>query len=126
MKRNEWSFEYTAATLAKAAEKKRDEHESKMNWWAAKETEVMARIKESGIEIHDSVAAGYGSAKTAGFSPEVTIDGTMQRDLTECRQKVQANHKLAESYGGWVQVLTAAPEKRVELHHDDWLFFFGA
>lgn len=28
-------------------------------------------------------------------------------------------------YHGWQQVLSANPEARLSLNHDDWLFFFG-
>jgi len=124
MKRNEWTFEYTASKLAEAAIVKRDAHAKKLTWWEEKKQATMKKIGESGISVQDSVAASYSNTKGA-FGPEITIDATLQRDLTECQSKIMEHHKLIQSYDGWQQVLSANGEARLALEHDDYLFFFG-
>lgn len=125
MKRNEWVFLYTGAKLQEAAALKREAHIGKRQWWEDKKAEVMAKVRESGIEIRDSVASSYSNTK-GNFGPQIEIDTGMQRDLTECQQKILEHDALVKSYDGWVQVFLAQPEAQVPLQHDDWLFFFGA
>lgn len=124
MLRNEWKFDYTASTLADAALAKRNAHEGKLHWWENKKAEVMTKVRESGIEVHESVAASYSNTK-GSFGPQITIDATLQRDLQECQEKILSHTTLIQAYDGWVQVLTNNLEVRLTLHHDDWLFFFG-
>ncbi len=124
MKRNEWTFEYTASKLAEAAMAKRDGHAKKLAWWEQKKKDVMKQVTESGIEVQDSVAAGFSSTK-GNYGPQLRIDHNLQRDLTECQDKILEHHNLVKSYEGWHQVLAANPEARLALEHDDILFFFG-
>lgn len=124
MKRNEWSFEYTAATLADAAEAKRAHHQDRLQWWEVKKVEVTKSVGDRGIEVHDSVASGYSNTAT-GIMPMIQIDSGLQRDLCECQNKIQEHGKKVRDYAGWVQVLRAQPEARLSLEHDDFLFFFG-
>jgi hypothetical protein len=123
--RQDWTFEYTASKLAEGAKAKEEFHQKRMEWWEGKKKEVMDKIKETGISVHDSVASIVSNYKSAGCGPEITIDNTMQRDLSECHSKMQEHHNLIKSYNGWRQVLEANPEARLKLTHDDWLFFFG-
>lgn len=124
MKRDDWSFEYEANELAKAAAEKADMHAGKKKWWEDKKAEVMQKIRESGIEVHDSVAASYSSTK--GFqSPHIKIDGTLQDDLSETVNKISVHDRLLNEYQGWMQVLASNPKMRMDLDHDDWLYFFG-
>jgi hypothetical protein len=124
MKRHEWKFLYTASELASAALTKRDTHQAKFEWWENKKKEVMKSIGDGGIEVHDSVAASYSNTK-GSFSPQIRIDATLQRDLTECQEKIMEHHELVQAYNGWLQVLSANKNDRLELNHDDYLFFFG-
>lgn len=124
-KRKDWTFEYTASKLCEAATNKRATHESKRLWWEAKKAEVMKKVRETGIEVRDSVAASYSQTK-GNYGPQIEIDGGLQRDLTECQQKIMEHHDLTKSYDGWVQVLSAHPEARLVLDHDDYLFFYGS
>jgi hypothetical protein len=124
MKRNEWIFHYTASKLAEAAASKREAHQKKILWWENKKQEVIKKITETGIEVQDSVAASYSNTK-GNFGPQIKIDSGLQRDLTECQDKIMEHHSKIQSYAGWIQVLNANPEARLELEHDDYLFFFG-
>lgn len=124
MKRYQWSFGYTAVKLADAARAKKDEHGGKKAWWEAKKAEVMARVRESGIEVRDSVAATYSNTK-GGCGPQIEVDAGMQRDLSECQAKILEHDKLVHEYDGWVQVLAANPETILDLDHQDYLYFFG-
>lgn len=124
MLRDKWEFEYTASALADAAEAQRDFRKGRVEWWKAKQAEVMTKIKESGISVHESPGASYSNS-TAGFGPQVMIDATLQQDLGECASKIKEHTTYAKAYDGWVQTLRANPESRLKLHHDDWLTFFG-
>lgn len=124
MKRAEWTFQYTASKLAEAANKKHDVHVKKLAWWEQKKAEVMKKVAETGIDIQDSVAESYSNTKDM-FGPQIVIDAGLQRDLSECQQKILEHNSLARQYDGWSQVLSANPEARLDLHHDDYLFFFG-
>lgn len=124
MKRDEWVFTYTASKLAEAAANKQEKHSKKLLWWEGKKKETMAKVTEAGIEVQDSVAASYSNTK-GGFGPQIRIDAGLQRDLSECQDKIMEHHGKVNQYNGWVQVLNANPEARLELDHDDYLFFFG-
>ena len=66
----------------------------------------------------------YISTK-GNYGPQIEVDAGMQRDLTECQQKILEHDRLVRDYEGWIQVLTANPECRLSLDHEDYLFFFG-
>lgn len=123
MNRNEWEFEYTASVLAKAANEKAVYRQARADWWEAKKAEVMAEIKESGIEINESLAQQYMS--NAGRGPQIGIKPELQQKLSECHSKIQSHLAAVREYDGWHQVLNANPESRLKLKHGDWLFFFG-
>lgn len=126
MNRDDWEFEYTAKVLAQAAEAQRDFRKTRVEAWERKKVEVMAKIKESGIEVHESVANSFASYTTSNAAgPQIVIDPMMQRDLTECQTKIAEHRKAATAYDGWAQVLNANPESRLKLKHNDWMYFFG-
>jgi len=125
MKRHEWEFDYTAKKLAEAAEIKKVAHGKRLEWWEKKKTETMEKVRATGIEIRDSVAASYSNTK-GNYGPQIEVDAGMQRDLTECQSKILEHTDLIKQYDGWLQVLNANPEARLSLDHQDWLFFFSA
>lgn len=125
--RDDWEFEYTAKNLASAAEAQRDFRKSRVEVWTAKKAEIMEKIRTSGLTVHEGVAAGlssYASNSSPGGA-QVMVDTTLQRDLNECVSKIRTHSDAATEYDGWVQVLTANPESRLKLKHQDWMFFFG-
>lgn len=124
MKRDEWLFQFSNVELATAAKKKLAEHSHKLAWWENKKAETMKKIKESGIEIHDSVASTYSNTK-GEFGPQIKIDAGLQRDLTECQTKIRQHFEFIKSYDGWAQVLSGVTDPVLRLDHEDWLFFFG-
>lgn len=124
MKRKDWIFQFTASKLAEAAMAKKEKHTGKLAWWENKKAETLKKVAESGITVQDSVAASYSNTK-GGYGPEIVIDETLQRDLTECQKKIMEHHALIQQYDGWMQVLSGNPESRLDLDQDDYLFFFG-
>lgn len=124
MLRDEWEFEYTASVLAEAADEQRAFRSGRVDWWTVKQAEIMAKIRESGISVHESPGAAYSNT-THGYGPQVMIDTTLQRDLTECASKIKEHTAAMKAYGAWVQVLKANAQSRIKLHHDDWFYFFG-
>ncbi len=126
MNRTEWKFTYTASKLADAAKAKMMHHADRLEWWHKKHEDTMAKVKESGIEVHQAVAAEYSHSNVArGVRPEIRIDETLQRDLYECDAKMKEHSAKIGEYDGWLQVFNANPEARLELQHDDYLHFFG-
>lgn len=73
MARESWKFKYSGTKLLEAAVKKVSLHESRLKWWEDKKKETMDKIKAAGLEIHDSVAAGY-SNKTSGYGARIEVD----------------------------------------------------
>lgn len=124
MLRSEWKFQYNAQELKHSAGERAEIHLKKQSWWEDKKAGVMQKIKETGIEIQDSVAASYSVTK-GSFGPQIKIDPGLQRDLTECQDKIMEHNKKAQSYLGWVQILSTRSDT-YELDYDDWLYFFGS
>lgn len=124
MRRDEWVFSYNASNLAAAAAQKRDHHKQRFDWWTLKKEETIRKVKEMGIEVHDSVAASISNTK--GYAgPRIEIDAGLQRDLSECQGKIREHDESMREYEGWRQVLESNKEDRLQLNHDDWLYFFG-
>lgn len=127
MNRDDWEFEYTAFVLANAAEEQRDHRQTRIAAWEEKKAEVMAKIRESGLTIDESVAEQFANytSSAGGRGAQIMVDTTLQRDLTECVTKIRAHREAAREYETWSQVLNANPESRLKLKHGDWQFFFG-
>lgn len=129
MLRDEWTFEYTASRLAAAAQAQYEFRAQRVTFWEEKKAEVIAKIKDTGLTVSESIADGlsgfkYGSGNNPR-SAHVMVDTTMQADLDECVAKIRKHRDMGAQYHAWVQVLEANPEARMSLHHDDWQFFFG-
>lgn len=128
--RTKWEFTYTAGVLAKAAAKQRDHRLERKKIWQDKYAEVFEEIKNSGVKITESVAksiantANY-SSNSYGMAPTVSIDPSMQQRLQECSNRVRAHDEAAREYDGWFNVLEANEDDRLNLNHEDWLYFFG-
>lgn len=124
--RQEWEFEYTARNLAEGAAKQKAFRLSRVDWWTEAKAKIMAEVKDSGLEISESVAAGIGSyTSTQVAGPQVMVRADLQKKLSECHGKIQTHQQAAAEYDGWVQVLEANPENRLKLTQADWLYFFG-
>jgi len=126
MKRHEWSFQRKASDLAAAAKERADHHETRIEWWQKKYDDTMAKVKASGISVHEPVTNQYSNLASGILSlqPEVRVDETLQRDLSECHIKLADHDKRRREYLGWVQCLSKNPDAVLELHCDDFLFFF--
>lgn len=122
-----WEFDYTARDIAKGAEQQRDHRRSRIDAWTQAKANVMTEIRESGIEVSESMAVDMKSySNTSGnVGPQVLVRADLQRKLTECHQKIQSHTRAAAEYDGWVQVLLANAESRLKLTQSDWLYFFG-
>ncbi|MES2942976.1 MAG: hypothetical protein V4772_08935 [Pseudomonadota bacterium] len=126
-KRDEWEFEYTAAKLAEGATAQKAHRLSRVEAWTKAKAKVMAEVRESGIEVTESIAADMKSYANSiqGMGPQVKVRTDLQQKLTECHQKIQTHTTAAAEYDGWIQVLLANPENRLKLTQADWLYFFG-
>jgi hypothetical protein len=128
--RIKWEFEYTAKVLAAAAIEQREFRDNRINFWEGKKESVMERIKSEGLTIDESLADQFAASNTkygssGGRGATVMIDPTMQADLDECVQKIRVHTEFRKQYDAWAQLLSANPETRIKLDHDDWMFYFG-
>lgn len=127
MNRDDWEFEYTASVLAKAAEGQRDHRANRVKAWEEKKAEVMAKIKETGLTVDESVAEQFANYTTSAHNrgAQIMVDTGLQRDLSECVSKIRQHRDATTQYDAWAQVLNANPEARLKLKHNDWMYFFG-
>lgn len=125
-KRDEWEFDYLASELAEGAARQKVFRTGRVAWWKEAKDKVMAEVKESGLEVSESVAAAVSNyANTSMSGPKVMVRADLQQKLSECHTKIQSHQQAADEYDGWVQVLSAKPEARLQLTQADWLYFFG-
>ena len=128
--RAKWEFEYTASALAAAAEAQYEFRQSRVAFWKDQQDQLIAKIKETGIVVHEDLAAmlsnsgKYGGTSAMGGA-QIVIDPTMQTDLNKAYSKINEHSVMAAQYKAWIQVLKGNPESRLKLDHDDWMFFFG-
>jgi histidinol-phosphate/aromatic aminotransferase/cobyric acid decarboxylase-like protein len=122
--RDDWEFEYTASTLAVAAMEKKEYRQGRADWWLSQQESLMKEVRDSGLEITESVASLYASSATNG--PQLNIRQDLKGKLAECHTKIREHLAAVREYDGWVQVLSNNPDSRLKLKHGDWLFFFGS
>lgn len=132
MKRGEWAFNYPVGRVLAGARNKLEFHKGRLDFWEVKRSEVEEALRTHGLVIDESaVGAGYvgtASNDVNGFGRQtrVSIDPALQRDLVETVEKVREHRGKVERYGAWIQVLSSQPETNtLELHQDDWIYFFG-
>ena len=127
MQRKEWKFDYTASKLAEAAEIKCQFHKERLEWWRDKKDQVITQIRAEGLEIDEKIILEYVSPKSRDWErgSQVTVREDLRKNLDECLKKLAYHTELIGNYHGWHQVLSANPEVRLSLDHEDWLFFFG-
>jgi hypothetical protein len=124
--RDKWEFKYTARKLAEAARRKLQHHRERLKFWEDAKAKVMTEVRETGIEVSESVAGASYSNSTRTHGPQVMVRTDLQTRLSECHGKIlEHNAKVAE-YVGWVEVLDGNPDNQLTLNADDYLFFFGA
>lgn len=121
--REEWVFEYSSNQVLQGANQQKEFRLSKVQWWKAAKEKVMAEIRESGIEINESLAALTYST-TSAMSPKIKVNETLQKQLLECHNKIQQHQQAADEYEGWIQVLKGNLDLNLKLTQADWLYFF--
>ena len=110
-------FDSQIPDVATAAKAQQEHRLSRVKAWEEKKVEVMAKVRESGITVDESVAEKFANYTTsnAGRGPQIMVDATLQRDLAECFGKIKQHRASATEYSAWVQVLEANPEARLKL-----------
>jgi hypothetical protein len=127
MQRNEWKFAYEANALADAAQSKIAYHAEHLEFWKRKREEVMATIRDEGIEINEKIALAYSNPKARDWDRggEIVIRNDLRKALAETFEKLAYHTEERDTYDGWQQVLRANPDATLKLDIQDWLFFFG-
>jgi hypothetical protein len=125
-KRQDWEFEYTASDLAAGARTQLAFRLERVKFWKTAKDVVMAEIKESGIEVQESLAVGSSNyASKALHGPQVMVRADLQQDIAECHDKIQTHQRAADDYEAWAAMLEANASARVKLTQSDWQYFFG-
>jgi hypothetical protein len=126
MRRKSWTFGYKGEDLSVAARRKEGFHRERLEAWKKVKDKTMESIREDGLCIGEGPAAGFRRTKRRDWDDaQVTVREDLSRRLDQCLEKLGHHTGMADSYAGWLQVLEAVPEARLELDHDDWLYFFG-
>lgn len=124
--RNKWKFRYAAHILANAASEKASIREGRVSIWMKKQKEIIAEVKEKGLEINESVSAQFSNYSTkAGRGARLEVSDKYQEQLDECFSRIKSNSEAALAYRAWQYVLDANKNELLELNYEDWLFFFG-
>ena len=55
MLRDEWVFTYQIETIAEATTSNLEFHQERFKWWKDKKEQVMAKIREDGLEIDETI-----------------------------------------------------------------------
>ena len=124
--RGYWEFTYKASALREAALKKQQHHEGRAQWWVEQKDAVMQQIREGGVEISESMELLYALSSGSAKTPTVTVREDLQRQLSECHQKIKEHQGKAKTYVAWIQMLADHPDAELQLKHEDWVFFFSA
>ena len=127
MQRNEWKFDYTASTLADAAQSRIDFHQERLSFWKIKREDVLAQIRSEGVEVDEKIVLGYRNPKSRDWERggKVMIRNDLQLNLEEVYEKLHWHTEKLTAYDAWQKVLAANPENRLSLDVDDWQFFFA-
>lgn len=126
MKRDEWVFELKSEQLAAAARAKVEHHTGRLEFWQQAQAKVMEEVKAKGLSVEASLAGfDYGSNVSSRATPQIMVDQTYQRQLSEAHTKIIEHRKKVSEFKGWVQVLEANGGRTYPLNADDYLFFFG-
>jgi hypothetical protein len=127
MLRDSWKFTYTAAALAQGAQAKCKFHEERMLWWRKRKDELVSQIRTDGIEVSEGAALEHSHPKSRDYErgAKVMVRNDLRLKLDECMEKLAHHVGLRRDYDGWVQVLNANPEDRLQADLEDWLFYFS-
>lgn len=131
MHRQQWRVSYTGTRLATAAKDKKAYHAGRAQVWFDAKEKVMAEIRESGVEVNESLVdemrrqGAYSVSNSLRGAPVVAIRDDLVAKLQEAHGKVASHEELVKQYDAWAQMMDAHPETQFQLEHDDWMFFFG-
>ena len=125
MQRSNWLFSYEASSLMAASSKKIEHHRKRLEFWEGAKKKVMDEVKESGIEVSESISDQYINKMSSHNSPQVMVRNDLQVKLTECHEKMRDHIRQMKEYIGWKQVFDANPKAMLQLNADDYLVFYG-
>ena len=128
--RSNWEFEHLGSELLEGATKKEAMRRERLAWWKNQKDKVMQDIKDSGLEVQESLSLQYGTSSNdirpqAHGGAQIVVRNDLQNKLNECHAKIRLHDAAAIEYNAWVQVFSKNPNKTFKLKQGDWLFFFG-
>jgi len=123
--RGKWKFNKSTDDLKVAAAKKALFRKGREDFWKSKFDEVMAEIKNSGIEVNESINSGYSTSNTGYRKPEIQVKPELEEKIGECHNKIKEHSNAFAAYNAWAQVFEGNPGVVMELNFNDWLYFFS-
>ncbi len=125
-RRFDWDFQCVASKLAEGAKVQRTYRLSRVEWWKEARNRIVEEIKESGVEIMESLGVQADSYTSRPRQmTQVTVRSDLQAKLSECHSKIQAHQEAADEYDAWALVLADNPNVVLSLKYGDWAYFFG-
>lgn len=125
-RRFDWDFQCVASKLAEGAKVQRAYRLSRMEWWKEARNRVIEEIKESRVEIIESLGMQAESCTSRNRQiTQVTVSSDLQSKLSECHSKIQAHQEAADEYDAWALVLADHPNMVLSLENGDRAYFFG-
>lgn len=127
MQRKDWTFDYTAARIAEAAQARIALHEERLGYWRGQREDVLAKLRSDGLEIDEKIVLAYPTPKAQDWARanRITVRDDLRQQLDECHEKLRHHTELLRDYEGWLAMLSANPEARLPLDVQDWQHFFG-
>lgn len=128
--RESWEFDYLGSALLEGAKNKKTFREERLAWWKDQKTKLMQEIKDSGLEVQESIASLYttGSNNVNALrngGAQIVVRNDLQDKLTECQMKIREHDQAVVEYDAWIQVFEQSLTTTFKLKQGDWLFFFG-
>ena len=115
--RDEWTFPYPADSVARAAQRKAEEHDERKDWWERERRDVLDELKRAGLEVTEYEVTG-GQRHDVQFDPKLT------KRLSEATSKIDRHRRDAERYWMFADVLGDQGDRSLDLHAED-VHYFG-
>jgi len=130
--RGTWSFRLPLTEVLTAAERQKKAREDRIAWWTNMGESVMQEIKDSGIEIKESISFAKMSYNARGHNPQVQIRTDLQDKIIECHDRIKFHKEDLDRYNSWIAFLKvghflndkAGNTPFMDLTYDDYNFFF--
>lgn len=114
--REQWKFTHGTEHLVKACEEKRAHHEARLTHYEAEHTNVMAEIKERGLNFEEVQYTG-------GSNLVAKADPVLAERLKVARRRRDFHRERAAEFARWKRAFELSSEAQYQLDIEDVEFF---